>query len=160
MTRVSVEGVRRSPQQTHKATDLYMNGQVIMNRDSFMNCQFARIVATAILFSVLFCSVEGRAQRSERYLPKLLDYRLDEIPFDFHEMIGALAPRFCFLIAPLGDTNFRWQSVDRVAQAARAVYHLYRVPDRLRVAHPNCAHDFSPAVREEAYQLLDSVLRR
>src|SRR5207249_11546129 len=43
---------------------------------------------------------------SERYMPRLADYqgRLREIPFDFHELIGALAPRAVFISAPLGDT--------------------------------------------------------
>jgi hypothetical protein len=47
---------------------------------------------------------------SERYMPKLLEYPLHEIPFDFHEMIAALAPRWCFISAPLGDTNFKWRA--------------------------------------------------
>jgi hypothetical protein len=44
---------------------------------------------------------------SERYMPRLLSYKLDEIPFDFHELIGALAPRACLVSAPIGDTNFQ-----------------------------------------------------
>src|SRR5439155_14627525 len=64
---------------------------------------------------------------SDRYMPKLLDYRdrLTDVPFDFHELIGALAPRHVFISAPLGDTNFRWRSVDAVAKAASQVYALY-----------------------------------
>ena len=44
-----------------------------------------------------------------RYMPRLAGYRgrLKEIPFDFHEMIGALAPRHVLIIAPLKDSNFR-----------------------------------------------------
>ena len=36
-----------------------------------------------------------------RYMPKLADYkgRLADIPFDFHELIGALAPRHVLIIA-------------------------------------------------------------
>jgi hypothetical protein len=74
---------------------------------------------------------------------KLADYRgrLEQIPFDFHEMVGALAPRHVLIIAPLGDTNFRHESVDRVAAAAREVFQLYGHPERLRVEHPDCPHD-------------------
>ncbi|MGH9628787.1 MAG: alpha/beta hydrolase family protein [Bryobacteraceae bacterium] len=98
---------------------------------------------------------------SERYMPKLLEYenRLDEIPFDFHEMIGALAPRVCFLSAPLNDDNFKWKSVDRVAAAARQVYELYRKPENLLVKHPDCAHDFPDEMRELAYDLFNRHLR-
>ncbi len=96
-----------------------------------------------------------------RYMLKLADYRgrLEQIPFDFHEMIGALAPRHVLIIAPLGDTNFRHDSVDRIAAAAREIFQLYGHPDRLRVEHPDCPHDFPPPMRETAYQLFDAVLK-
>lgn len=96
-----------------------------------------------------------------RYMPRLADYRnrLEEIPFDFSEMIGALAPRHVLIVAPLGDGNFKADSVDRLAAAARQVFKLYGVPDNLRVEHPDCAHDFPDAMREEAYRLFDSVLK-
>jgi dienelactone hydrolase len=63
-----------------------------------------------------------------RYMSKLAGYRgrLEEIPFDFHELIAALAPRVCFISAPLRDSNFKWDSVDRVAAAASQIYQ--RIP--------------------------------
>jgi hypothetical protein len=96
-----------------------------------------------------------------RYMPRLLEYkgRLREIPFDFHEVIGALAPRVCFISAPLGDTNFRWKSVDAVASAASAVYRLHGQPGNLQVAHPDCEHRFPPEMRERAYRLLEEQLK-
>lgn len=96
-----------------------------------------------------------------RYMPRLAGYRgrLGDIPFDFHELIGALAPRPVLIIAPLRDDNFRAESVDRVVAAAKRVYRLYGHPDRLRVEHPDCGHDFPPEMREAAYEQLDSVLR-
>ena len=96
---------------------------------------------------------------SERYMPRLLNYKLEDIPFDFHELIGALAPRACFISAPIGDTNFKWESVDRVAAAARQVYQLYGAPQKLVVEHPDCGHTFPQALREKAYALFDEVLR-
>ncbi len=101
-----------------------------------------------------------RGWTSTRYMPKLLEYkdRLEDIPFDFHELIGALAPRHCFISAPLHDSNFNWQSVDRIAKAAARIYQLYGTPDRLRVAHPDCDHDFPKEMRHIAYRLFDAVL--
>src|SRR5947207_1265683 len=95
-----------------------------------------------------------------RYMRKLADYkgRLAEIPFDFHEMIGALAPRHVLIIAPKKDSNFRADSVDRVAAAARAVFKLLGHEDRLKVEHPDGGHDFPPEMREAAYKLFDTVL--
>jgi dienelactone hydrolase len=96
-----------------------------------------------------------------RYMPKLADYRgrLAEIPFDFHELIGALAPRPVFVNAPRQDANFRWRSVDEIIEAASAVYRLYGVPQNLEVEHPDCEHDFPPDIREAAYRFLDRHLR-
>jgi hypothetical protein len=96
-----------------------------------------------------------------RYMPRLAQYagRLDEIPFDFHELIGALAPRDVFVNAPIGDTNFKWRSVDDVVKAASPVYALYRAPQNLRVEHPDCGHLFPREMREKAYRLLDETLK-
>ena len=96
-----------------------------------------------------------------RYMPKLADYagRLESIPFDFQELIGALAPRACFINAPLGDTNFKWRSVDTIALTARPVYELFGATKNLRVEHPDCGHLFPEEMREKAYQLLEETLR-
>jgi len=96
-----------------------------------------------------------------RYMLKLAEYRgrLQDIPFDFHELVGALAPRHVLIIAPLKDSNFRAASVDRVAAAAQEVFKLHGKEDRLRVLHPDCDHDFPIEMRQQAYQLFDAVLK-
>ncbi len=96
-----------------------------------------------------------------RYMPRLAEYRgrLEEIPFDFHELIGALAPRSVFVNAPLGDSNFQWRSVDEIVNAASAVYRLHRAEKHLAVEHPDTGHDFPEAQREQAYRLLAETLR-
>jgi dienelactone hydrolase len=103
----------------------------------------------------------GQGWCQTRYMPKLADFRgrLEEIPFDFHELIGALAPRPCFINAPLKDSNFKWESVDRVVAAARPVYRLYGEAENLRVEHPDCPHDFPQEMREVAFQLLEKWLK-
>jgi hypothetical protein len=102
-----------------------------------------------------------RGWTQTRYMPRLAGFRnrLPEIPFDFHELIGALAPRPVLIVAPLKDSNFRADSVDRIAAAARPVYQLYRQPERLRIEHPDCEHDFPKELRDTAYAFLDAVLR-
>ena len=103
----------------------------------------------------------GKGWCQERYMVGLLAYagRLAEIPFDFHEILGALAPRPVYINAPLRDANFSWASVDRVVTSARAVYALMGAETGLRVEHPDSEHDFPDAQRATAYRLLDSVLR-
>ena len=97
-----------------------------------------------------------------RYMPRLADYRgrLADIPFDFYELIAALAPRPVFVNAPVRDANFRCQSVDGILTAASAIYRLYHVPKVLQAAYPDCEHDFPPDVREAAYRFLDQHLGR
>jgi len=103
----------------------------------------------------------GKGWCQDRYMPRLADYkgRLADIPFDFHELIGALAPRRVFISAPLGDANFRWQSVDDIVKAALPVFKLHNAAENLHVVHPDCPHDFPPEIREQAYAWIDSVLR-
>jgi dienelactone hydrolase len=96
---------------------------------------------------------------SARYMPRLLTYSAAEIPFDFHELIGCLAPRSCFVSAPLGDTNFQWRSVDGIARAALPVYELFAVKARLQIQHPDCGHLFPQPMREEAYRVLENTLK-
>lgn len=103
----------------------------------------------------------GKGWTQERYMPKLANYagKLEAIPYDFHELIGALAPRVCFISAPLKDSNFKWDSVDKVVAAAKPVYQLHGKPQNLLVEHPDCDHDFPDAMREKAYQLIERELR-
>lgn len=103
----------------------------------------------------------GAGWTQERYMPRLADYRgrLAEIPFDFAELLGALAPRHVLIVAPRLDDNFRASSVDRIAEAARPVFALYGHPERLTVEHPDGGHDFPPAMREQAYALFDAALK-
>jgi hypothetical protein len=96
---------------------------------------------------------------SERYMPRLIHYAPGRTPFDFYELIAALAPRPCFINAPLRDSNFKSASVDAIVRAASQIYRLYGAPENLRVEHPDCEHDFPDAMRAQAYQMLDENLK-
>jgi dienelactone hydrolase len=95
-----------------------------------------------------------------RYMPKLAGFRgrLADIPFDFHELIGALAPRHVLIVAPKEDSNFRAASVDRIAAAAMPVFKLHGRADRMMIEHPDGGHDFPSAMRDQAYKLFETVL--
>lgn len=103
----------------------------------------------------------GKGWTQERYIPRLAQYkgRLNEIPYDFHELVGALAPRRVLIVAPLRDSNFKHDSVDEVVVAARPVFQLYGVPQNLEVVHPDVEHDFPVEMREKSYELIDTVLK-
>jgi dienelactone hydrolase len=97
----------------------------------------------------------------ERYMSKMGDYlgRPQDVPFDFYELIACLAPRHVYVNAPLRDANFRWQSVDRIADAALPLFRLHQAESHLQIAHPNSGHDFPDSERFASYELINRVLR-
>jgi hypothetical protein len=99
-----------------------------------------------------------RGWTSERYMPRLLHYYPSNLPFDFHEVLAAIAPRKIFINAPIGDSNFKWESVDSVVKAASPVFQLYRAPASVTVEHPDVGHLFSAETRRRSYTLLEETL--
>lgn len=103
----------------------------------------------------------GKGWTQHRYMPRIGDYASPaDIPFDFHDMIAALAPRACLVSAPIDDDNFKWRSAARVVESARTVYTLHDAADRLQIIHPPCAHDFPPDIRQQSYTFLTTHLPR
>lgn len=75
----------------------------------------------------------------------------ERMPFDFDDVLTAIAPRPVFVNAPLRDANFDATGVDDcVAKAAD--------PSRITVRHPGAAHSFPDEIRREAYGFLRSAL--
>jgi len=98
----------------------------------------------------------------DRYMPLLREkYNLDadKIPFDFDEMISAIAPRVFFSSSPVNDSNFDVKGVQYVIHDVLPVYRFLGVPDNLHVYYPECKHDFPVEMRTKAYALIDSVLQ-
>jgi hypothetical protein len=97
------------------------------------------------------------------YMPRLQErYQLDlrQVPFDFPELIAALAPRAFFTSSPLHDANFEVEGVRACLDAARPVYTLLGVPDRLVAEFPDAEHSFPAKARGSAYAFLDRWLTR
>lgn len=103
----------------------------------------------------------GKGWCQDRYMPRLAQYagRLAEIPFDFTDLLAALSPRPIYVNAPTHDSNFQWQSVDRVVAAARALTSAHGARTTITVEHPDSEHDFPDAQRHAAYRMLDTVLK-
>lgn len=96
------------------------------------------------------------------YMPRIAEVyhtKPAEMPFDFTEVLGAIAPRAAFINAPLGDANFDPAGVDDCVRAAAPIYELYGARDQLVCEHPEGQHDFPTAVREQAYAFVDSILK-
>ncbi|MEX0611251.1 MAG: alpha/beta fold hydrolase, partial [Pirellulales bacterium] len=97
-----------------------------------------------------------------RYMPRVAshyNFSPDRMPFDFPEVLAAIAPRAVFIVAPLHDDNFEVSGVRDTVKAARPIYDLLGRGTRLYVTHPDCEHDFPKAPRQSAYTFLDDHLR-
>jgi len=93
------------------------------------------------------------------YMPKISGYGgWRNMPFDFHEVVAALAPRPLFVNAPLKDDNFDVRGVTEVVEAAGRVYRLLGAPHAITVVHPDGGHDFPDEVRDRVYKWLDEHL--
>lgn len=97
----------------------------------------------------------------DRYMPRIktLFPTPEQMPFDFHEVVAALAPRAFLASAPVRDSNFEVSGVREVMEAARPVYALLGKPERLSALYPDSAHDWPSDARETAYRWLDRWLR-
>jgi len=97
------------------------------------------------------------------YMPRLQTvYALkpEKVPFDFTEVVAALAPRAFLASAPLKDDNFDAESVKDCIKAAKPVYELLGAADKLATNYPDCDHNFPPEVRKVAYDWLDRWLKK
>ncbi len=96
------------------------------------------------------------------YMPRIATaYGNDpgQMPFDFSEVLAAVAPRPVFINAPLRDSNFAVAGVKDCVLAAQPVYRLLGAGDRLVAQYPDCGHDFPPEIRQAAYDWLDRFLK-
>lgn len=96
------------------------------------------------------------------YMPKIrTDYDLKpaKMPFDFTEVVAALAPRPFLASAPVKDHNFDAGGVKDCIAAAAPVYELLGARDKLAANYPDCDHNFPDDVRKVAYDWLDRWLK-
>ncbi len=97
---------------------------------------------------------------SKTYMPRLASYGgWRGVPFDFHEVVAALAPRAFLSISPRRDANFAVEGVREVEKSAREVYRLLGAAESFQVLYPDCEHDFPPEMREKAYAWLEKLAK-
>jgi dienelactone hydrolase len=123
-----------------------------------------KVVATSCGFNSFFKYYGGdlTGWSHNGYMPRIATvYGKDpaRMPFDFTEILAALAPRAVFINAPLHDDNFEVSGVQDCLEAAQPIYALFQATPCLAARHPDCGHDFPPEVREAAYAFVDQALR-
>lgn len=124
-----------------------------------------RAVVTSCGFTAFHDYYKGNLAgwTSDRYMPRIRDIyenNPDKIPFDFHEVLAAIAPRSIFINAPTGDDNFDNSGVHKVVAEASKVFEVYGSgKGELTARYPECAHDFPDDIRAEAYEWLKRELK-
>lgn len=96
------------------------------------------------------------------YMPRIAEsygMKPEKMPFDFPEVVAALAPRAFLASAPTGDSNFEVSGVEDCVRAALPVYELLGAKEKLAANYPDCKHEFPPEVRKVAYEWLDRWLK-
>lgn len=99
----------------------------------------------------------------DRYMPRIATVYgkdPDRVPFDFPEIVAALAPRAFFTSSPVRDSNFEVSGVRDCIEAAKPVFALHGKPENLVAMYPESEHDFPDEAREQAYRFLDHHLRK
>ena len=97
-----------------------------------------------------------------RYMPRVRErYRSDpkQMPFNFDEVLAAIAPRPVLVSAPTGDDNFPIVGVKKSVKSAARIYEFRKKRDALRIVHPETGHSFTEEVRQQAYLWLDDRVR-
>lgn len=95
------------------------------------------------------------------YMPRIAtiyDKSPSKMPFDFTEILGAIAPRAIFINAPIHDTNFEISGVYDCVNAAKPVYELLKAGDKIIMTNPVAPHAFPAEARDAAYLFLDKEL--
>ncbi len=104
----------------------------------------------------------GRSERLKpwaqpRYMPRVWSaYDADpaRMPFDFPDLIAALAPRAFLAVAPQQDDNFAVAGVRETMALVEPIYRRAGAAERLAARYPLATHRFPRADREAAYDFL------
>jgi len=126
--------------------------------------QRIRAVVTSCGFTAFHHYYEGKLAgwTSPRYMPRIREvYQNDpnQVPFDFYEILAAIAPRPIFINAPTRDSNFDLIGVKKVVSEVSQVFELIGARDQLHASYPDSAHDFPNEIRDQAYRWLAQQLK-
>ncbi len=96
-----------------------------------------------------------------RYMPRIAERfgnDLSRVPFDFPELIAAIAPRPFLAIAATQDSDFDVEGVRQTMTSARVIYELLGTAEGLQADYPEAPHSFPRASRGAAYHFLEGSL--
>ncbi|WP_236971253.1 alpha/beta hydrolase family protein [Membranihabitans marinus] len=97
----------------------------------------------------------------QRYMPWIkekYDLSAEKLPFNFHEILGLIAPRAIFVNAPVNDGNFDYKGVEKAMSMVQPLFQAMGASSQLKVEYPEAGHDFPTPVRRAAYEYIDAIL--
>ncbi len=98
----------------------------------------------------------------EGYMPLIAEKyeeNPEKMPFDFPEVLAAIAPRALFINAPVNDSNFEISGVFDCYNTAKPVYRFLSAEARIKMKNPVTHHTFPSEIRKEAYEFIELNLR-
>jgi len=119
-----------------------------------------RVVVSSCGFTT-FTKDDMPSWSGPRYMPRigtLFGNDPAKVPFDFPEVVAALAPRPFLACAAEFDNDFDAGGVREVMAAARAIYALHRADGNIDARYPRTPHSFPEEARQAAYEFLDRHL--
>ena len=78
----------------------------------------------------------------------------DKIPYDFDEILGCIAPRPLFIIAPSWDRFATHENVQQCVNEVRNIYSLYNANQNLEILTPDDYNRFSQEMQKQIIQWL------
>jgi len=94
------------------------------------------------------------------YMPRIkekYDAKGEKMPFDWDDVLSAVAPRPVYVNAPEHD-DFLAEGVRICVGRVQHLWEKAGAKDKLVLDQPVCQHDFPPEVRERAYKFIDANL--
>ena len=79
------------------------------------------------------------------------------IPYDFHEVLGLIAPRPVFILAPKLDQDWQPQDVEACYREASRVFKIYGKSDNIILSNPDDFNRFPPEYQEMVNEWLVKI---
>ena len=98
---------------------------------------------------------------SDRYMPRIASEfgkSPAQMPFDFPEVLAAIAPRPLFVNAPVNDSNFAVQGVRKCQTSLAPLLKMLGAAEKTTFVYPDAEHDFPEVIRQQAYAWLQDNL--
>jgi hypothetical protein len=84
----------------------------------------------------------------------------ERIPYDYHEILGAIAPRPLLVVAPTSDQYHSGEDVGQVMNEVQKVFALYGADNKVKLMEPEDYNRFSPGIRDEVIKWSMEVVNR